>query len=205
LPGWLVAVLTLVALLLALKILYVAAVAASIRVTRGALFVSTSRVRIHTALNAITMRPGGLFVDLGCGDGRALREASRRFGVMAMGYEVNPLAYGLARILSLRDRRVRIVFRSFWGEELKDADVVFCYLFPDVMERLAAKLERELKRGAQVISCNFPVPGWEPQEVLRPGSSRQRDPIYVYRIPAFPAVNFKALGAAEDCIERSAS
>ncbi len=204
-PGWLVAVLTLVAILFALKILYVAAVAGSIRVTRGALFVSTSRVRIQAALNAITMRPGGLFVDLGCGDGRALREASRRFGVMAMGYEVNPLAYVLACILSLRNRRVRIVFRSFWGEDLRDADVVFCYLFPDVMERLAAKLERELKRGAQVISCNFHVPGWEPQEVLRPGSSRQRDPIYVYRIPAFPAANSKAFGAAGDWIERSAS
>lgn len=198
-------VLTLVALLLAVKMLYVAAVAWSICVTRGALFVPTSRVRIRAALNAIAMQPGQLFVDLGCGDGRALREASKRFGAMALGYEVNPLAYGLACILGVRDRRVRIVFRSFWDADLRDADVVFCYLFPDVMERLAVKLERELKKGALVISCNFPFPGWEPQTVLRFASSRQRDPIYVYEIPAPPADNAKALGAAGNWTKRSAS
>jgi hypothetical protein len=65
-----------------------------------------------------------------------------------------------------------------------DADVVFCYLFPDVMGRLAQKLLRELRPGTRVISCNFPLPGWRHRELLYPESSIHADPIYLYQIPA---------------------
>jgi len=53
----------------------------------------------------------------------------------------------------------------------------------DVMERLAGKLERELKPGARVVSCNFGLPGWNPERILRPDSLRHSDPIYIYRYP----------------------
>ncbi len=72
---------------------------------------------------------------------------------------------------------------DFWKTCLGEADVVFCYLFPDVMNRVAQKLETELRPGARVVSCNFPLPGWQPLEVLRPDSSLHGDPIYLYRFP----------------------
>jgi hypothetical protein len=99
------------------------------------------------------------------------------------GYEVNPIAYLVCRCKIVLFRLgSSVVYRSFWTEDLRDADCTFCYLFPDIMPRLGMKLGRELKEGALVISANFPVPGWRPAEVLRCTHSIFNDPVYLYRI-----------------------
>ncbi len=182
-PPWIVPLLVLFAVLFAAKILYVAFTGWSMRVTRGALFVPTHRVRVDAALDAVPMGPGERFVDLGCGDGRVLRAVRRRYGVEAVGIDVNLLACLAARLRNLGDRKVRVERADFWNRDVGDADVVFCYLFPDVTDRLARKLEAELLPGARVVSCNFPLPGWRPAAVLRPGPERHADPIYLYQSP----------------------
>jgi len=180
-PAWIWAFLLFFSILFAAKLIYVVFTGWSMPVTRGALFVPTHRVRIDAVLDAVPMRPGDLFVDLGCGDGRVLRAVRKRYGVRARGIDVNPLACLAARLRNLGDRNVRIQRADFWKHDTGDADVVFCYLFPDVMDRLARKLERELAPGTRVVSCNFPLPGWPPSAVLHPESSEHGDPIYLYR------------------------
>jgi SAM-dependent methyltransferase len=165
------------------KVVYVLATAGALPFTQGALFTSTAGVRIASFLDAVPMSDGELLVDLGCGDGRVLRAARRRYGVSALGFEVNALAYCAARLLSLRTRGIEIRCKDFWSVDFSNADVVFCYLFPDVMKRLATKLEAELLPGARVASCNFSIPGWNPLAVVRPESVRHGDPIYVYLMP----------------------
>lgn len=96
-PLWLIVFLILAGTLFILKLLYVLAFGWTLPVTRGALFVSTASLRIKTFLNAVPMETGELLVDIGCGDGRVLRAAHRRYGVKALGFEVNPLAYLTAR------------------------------------------------------------------------------------------------------------
>jgi trans-aconitate methyltransferase len=169
-------------ILFGLKIAYVLCTALVLPTTRGALYVSTSRIRISAFMDAVQMQPGQLLVDIGCGDGRVLRKACNRYGVRATGYELNLLAYLKARLLCLGLKEVTVEWRNFWTVDLSDADVVFCYLFPDVMWDLAAKLKSDLKPGAVVVSCNFDLPGYTPDRVLRPGNSLHNDPIYVYRL-----------------------
>jgi hypothetical protein len=65
------------------------------------------------------------------------------------------------------------------------------------MDRLARKLEKELRPGTIVISCNFPVPGWRHRELLYPESSLHADPIYLYQIPAV------SLRPSDSCMYRS--
>jgi SAM-dependent methyltransferase len=148
------------------------------------MFHPSAQVRVKTVLDHVPMKAGDLLVDIGCGDGRVLREAKRRYGVRALGFEVNPLAYALARIRTCGMEGIEVRLSNFWNADIGDADVVFCYLFPDVMGRLALKLEKELRPGTRVISCNFPIPGWRHRELLYPESSLHADPIYLYQIPA---------------------
>ena len=164
-----------------LKLAYVLCTAVVLPATRGALYVSTSRVRISAFVDAVPMCPGQLLVDIGCGDGRVLRQVRRKYAVSAVGYELNLLAYVKAKLLCFCRKNIRVRWRNFWTVDLSDADVVFCYLFPDVMRDLAAKLKADLKPGAVVVSCNFHLPGCSPERVLRPGNSLHNDPIYLYR------------------------
>lgn len=166
--------------LFGLKMVFVLCTALALPETGGALYVSTSRVRISAFMEAVPMKPGELLVDIGCGDGRVLRQAGKLAGVRALGYELNPLVYLKARCLCLGRKNIEIKRRDFWGEDLSGADVIFCYLFPDVMGKLSAKLKAELRPGTRIVSCNFPMPGFAPRHILRPGGSLHNDPIYIY-------------------------
>jgi len=183
-PTWIIIVFIVIGGLIAFKMLFAFSIVSVFPITHGAMFHPSARVRVRTFLDHVPMKIGDLLVDIGCGDGRVLREAKRRYGVRALGFEVNPLAYALARIRTLGMEGIEVRLSNFWNVNIRDADVVFCYLFPDVMERLAQKLEAELRSGTRVISCNFPLPGWRHSEVLYPDSSLHGDPIYLYQFPA---------------------
>jgi len=77
--------------LFTLKITYVLCTAIVLPVTQGAMYVSTSQVRISSFIQAVPMSPGQLLIDLGCGDGRVLRQVQKAYGARTIGYEVNPL------------------------------------------------------------------------------------------------------------------
>ncbi len=168
--------------LFCLKIIYALSIALVLPITRGALYVSTSRAKIAAFINAVPMKADQMLVDLGCGDGRVLREAHKRYGVRTVGYEINPLAYLKARLFSIGLNKIKIRRQNFWKADLSEADVVFCYLYPDVMKRLAAKLFAGLKPGAIVVSSNFTLPGCVPCRILRLESSRHNDPMYIYQL-----------------------
>lgn len=180
-PAWIWIFIIVAGGLFGLKIVYVLCTSAVLPITQGALYVSTSRVRIDAVLEEIPMAPGELLVDLGCGDGRVIRKAVRRNTVRAIGYEVNLMAYLRARLTCFNLKDVQIKWGNFWHADLSRADVVFCYLFPDVMQRLSDKLKSELKPGARIVSCNFRLPGFQSAKILRPGNSLHNDPIFFYR------------------------
>ena len=168
--------------LFGLKVIYVLSIALVLPITQGALYVSTSRTKISAFINAVPMKAGQTLVDLGCGDGRVLREVQKRYGVRTIGYEINPLAYLIARLFSIGRSKIKIKHQNFWEADLSGVDVVFCYLYPDVMKKLAAKFKSGLKPGAIVVSSNFPLPEHIPDKILRPQGRLDNDPIYVYHL-----------------------
>ena len=180
---WIIIALIIIGILVVGKLLFAFALVSVFPITQGAMFHPSARIRVRTFLDHVPMKAGELLIDVGCGDGRVLRAAQQRYGVRALGFEVNPIAYALARIRTFGMEGVYVRLGNFWKANVGDADVVFCYLFPDVMERLAGKLAAELRPGTRVVSCNFPFPGWRHREVVYPESSLYADPIYIYQLP----------------------
>ena len=136
------------------KVLYLFATAGALPMTQGAVFTSTAGVRIRSFLDAVPMNGNELLVDLGCGDGRVLRAAQRRYGVRALGFEVNALAYCLARVLSFPMKGVQIRCKNFWSENLQDADVVLIMNSHKSHRGLAVgKLAQKSKKPLIFIDC----------------------------------------------------
>ncbi|MBM4128597.1 MAG: hypothetical protein FJ243_00595 [Nitrospira sp.] len=141
--GIIVVALLVLVVLTTLVILFAILTSISSFKTKGAVFTTTHRSKIKEILEVVPMNPGEILYDLGCGDGRFLIAAMRRYKVRAIGLEINPWAYFLSRVRALFSGvHVSIHFQDFWKEDLRDADIVFCYLFPDVMLRLREKLSR---------------------------------------------------------------
>ena len=105
--------------------------------------------------------PDDVVYDLGCGDGRILIAAARRYHARAVGIEIDPLRYlwcqFLITILGQRDR-IRIVFGNLFNQDLSEADVVMCYLMPDALTKLEKKFRQELRSGTRVVSNRFIFP-----------------------------------------------
>ncbi len=151
--------------------------------TGGAMFVPTPKVMVKMIMDSVDFSRFEDIRELGSGDGRFMAAVEKRYGRKVRGYEVNPIAYLVCRLrIALMHLGSTVAYRSFWTEDLRGADCAFCYLFPDVMPRLGAKLGQELEEGAIVISANFPVPGWRHEEVLRCSHAVFNDPVYLYRI-----------------------
>ena len=179
--GWVLASLIVIGGMFMLKIVYALSIAVTLPLTQGALFVSTSRPKLGAVFDLLSPAPGSLLIDLGCGDGRILRYASLQYNAKAIGYEVNPLAFCIARLFCGFNNNIDVLWRNFWSADVSKADLIFCYLYPDVMSRLAHKLRAEAKPGAMVISFNFKLPGWTPVRVMQIARARHNDPIYIYK------------------------
>ncbi len=103
--------------------------------------------------------PGKQVIDLGSGAGRLLFLAASR-GAVAHGYELNPFLVWWTRLVArLRglSSRVTVERASIYSADVSKADVVFTFLFPGPMERLAPVLFKTMKPGATLVSYTFSI------------------------------------------------
>jgi len=136
----------------------------------GAPFVPTKNAPADAMIRLAGIKKGDTIYDLGSGNGKLLLLAARK-GAKAIGYEINPI---LVLLSNLRGARTK--WKNFWGADIHDADVIFIYLLPWKMKRLADKLKRELKPGATVVSNSFIFPGWK---IVRQDAANH---VYVFRV-----------------------
>lgn len=136
-------------------------------------FVPVPRAVLSDIAAFADVRDSDIVYDLGCGDGRVLLALFKQCPhTRYVGIENAWSAYLLALARSLRAKGDRFCIRraDFFKEDLREATIVFVYLYPKVLDALLPKLESELKPGARVISCDFRFQGREPQKTANVGS-----------------------------------
>jgi SAM-dependent methyltransferase len=125
---------------------------------RGAPWVPTTMNTVRKMLTMAEVGPGDTVYDLGCGDGRTIITAARKYGARAVGVEIDPFRYVwcqfLITVLGLRDR-VRVEFGDFFNQDLSEANVVTCYLLQKTNNKLENKFRNELASGTRVVSNTF--------------------------------------------------
>lgn len=142
---------------------------------------------VERMLTMADVKPGEMVYDLGCGDGRIVITAATKFGARAVGIEIRRDIYEqtLARVAALGlSERVRIVHGDALKTDLTPADVVTLYLLTSSNERLRPILEAELKPGARVVSHDFEIRGWKPEQVEKMMVEGRPHMIYAYRMGA---------------------
>lgn len=128
------------------------------------------------------IKPREVLLDLGCGDGRIIINASRHFGAQTIGYEIALLPYILCyfKILLYRQfHNVKLKFRNFYKQDFSKADIITAFLSPRAMEKLESKVLKELKPGARFISYVFKFPNWKPVLIDKPNPKDLA--IYLYQ------------------------
>lgn len=143
---------------------------------------STNRV-VQKMISVAKLKPKETVYDLGCGDGRLLLAAEKKANVKAIGFEIAPLVFFLAFLRKWIARsKAQIRFKSFFSSNLRRANVIFCYLIPNVMPRLAEKIKKECRKGTRIVSNTFHIPGLKPYRIFAKDPAKGTPTIYVYKI-----------------------
>lgn len=142
---------------------------------------------VEKMLEAASLKPGETLYDLGCGDGRILLRAVKKYKVKAVGIEISSVlaekAAQEARKKGLQDQ-VKIVHGDFMKTDLSAANVVTLYLAPAANETLRPNLERELRPKTRVVSYDYPIDGWTPINTWETsGHLGDVHTIYLYEVP----------------------
>jgi tRNA A58 N-methylase Trm61 len=149
-------------------------------------YVASPARAVELMLEMAKIKPGETVYDLGSGDGRIVIAAAGKYKAKAMGIEISPrlVASATAEIerAKLTDQ-ARVVEGDVFQADLTGADVVTIYLDTQSNQKLKPRLERFLKRGARVVSYDYPVPGWKATRIEKI-EGRREHPIYLYEIPA---------------------
>ena len=105
--------------------------------------------------------------DLGCGDGRIVITAARKYGARGVGIDLNPERIKEANENLQKAKvgdRVKFMVGDLFESNFSEASVVTLYLLPQVNAALRPQLWRQLKVGTRVVSHAFDMgPEWPPE------------------------------------------
>jgi len=132
--------------------------------------------------------------DLGSGDGRIPITAAQKFGIKAVGIDINPLrvkeANANAQKAGVADR-VTFLNQDLFQSNFSDATVVTLYLLPSLNVQLRPQLFKQLKPGTRIVSHDFSMGEWKPERTEQMEVNGAMRTIYFWTIPANPPANLR--------------
>jgi SAM-dependent methyltransferase len=146
-------------------------------------YVPTPMAVVDVMLDLAQVSKDDLLYDLGCGDGRIVVRAATRFGCRGVGVDLDPQRVTEARENAEREK-VSALTRFEVGDvfqfDFAPATVVTMYLLPTVNLKLRPRLLKELKPGTRIVSHDFDMGDWAPQEKREISRSR----VFLWTVPA---------------------
>lgn len=132
------------------------------------IFVPTPQDVVEKMLELVEVKKDDLVYDLGCGDGRIVVTAAKKYGCKAIGYDLDPqrVKESLENVAKNQvEDLVRIEQRDIFTLDLSQANVVTLYLLPSLNVKLVQQLEK-LKPGSRIVSHDFAMEGVKPDKVV---------------------------------------
>jgi protein-L-isoaspartate O-methyltransferase len=140
---------------------------------------------VDKMLNLGGLKRGEKMFDLGSGDGRIVVMAAQKFGANASGVELDNDLWrqSTEKIKSLGlEKTARIIHGDVMTQNYAPADLITVYLLPTSNDKMRPILEKQLKKGARVVSHDFEFAGWKPvkTETIDDDGEGRSHTLYLY-------------------------
>jgi SAM-dependent methyltransferase len=147
------------------------------------IFVPTPEEVVDAMLKVAKVTARDVVYDLGCGDGRIVITAAKKYGARGVGIDIDPQRIAEATANATKEGVTdRVSFRQadLFTSDIGEATVVTLYLLPSLNLKLLPKLMKELKPGTRVVSHAFDMGDeWPPEQTLDVDGRK----VYYWTIP----------------------
>ena len=157
-------------------------------------YVPTPQPVVDAMLKLANVKKGDVLYDLGSGDGRIPITAAKKYGVRAVGIDINPERIAEANQNAQKagvTNRVQFRQQDLFQTKLGKASVVTLYLLPDINVKLRPQLFKQLKPGTRIVSHDFDMGEWKPDKVLQVKGPTREHTLYYWVVPKKPPANFR--------------
>ncbi|MHC4394167.1 MAG: methyltransferase domain-containing protein [Planctomycetota bacterium] len=131
-------------------------------------YIPTPQDVVDKMLELAKVKKDDLVYDLGCGDGRIVVTAAKKYGCRAIGYDIDPRRVRESRENVENNKvahMVKIEQRDIFTLDLSRASVITLYLLPALNVELLPQLGK-LKPGSRIVSHDFDIAGIRPDKVV---------------------------------------
>ena len=136
-------------------------------------YVPTAPEVVDRMLQMAKVEKKDLVYDLGCGDGRIVITAAKKYGARGVGVDIDPKRIEEAQA-NLGEagpevaKRVRFITGDLFQVDISKATVVMLYLLPEINLMLRPKLWKELAVGTRIVSHDYHMgDDWPPEQTVR--------------------------------------
>ncbi len=149
---------------------------------KGSPYVPTKQRELEYILEECRLKNNLVFYDLGCGDGRIVRTAVKKYAVTGYGFDINPLLlmYGRLAIKFQKINNIYLIQKNIYDVDLSRADFIYVFLMPEFLKKLKEKFLTECKKTVVIVSHGFVIEGWENKYFKK--IPHTPFPTYFYRI-----------------------
>jgi cyclopropane fatty-acyl-phospholipid synthase-like methyltransferase len=121
-------------------------------------------------------------------------KAAQKFGARGVGVEIRPDLVQKARQNAQKagvSDRVQFLQQDLFQTDLRDATVVTLYLLPHLNLKLRSRLFEQLKPGSRIVSHDYHMGDWTPEQVVEVEGPRRIHALYYWVIPNKPPENLR--------------
>ena len=133
-------------------------------------FVPTPQDVVERMLDLAGVTNNDVVYDLGCGDGRIVITAAKKYGARGVGVDIDPERIAESTANAKKEGveiLVRFVQQDAMQVDVSDATVVTLYLLSSSNLKLRPILTKQLRSGARIVSHAFSMGDWEADQVDR--------------------------------------
>ena len=130
-------------------------------------YVPTTAPAVDAMLTLAEVKKTDVVYDLGCGDGRIVITAAKKYGARGVGIDIDPQRIAEARANAKRagvEHLVRFEENDLFLADIKEATVVTLFLLPQLNLKLKPKLLADLKPGTPIVSNTFDMGDWKAEK-----------------------------------------
>jgi len=164
------------------SVLVITIFASTMGIAQDVHYVPTRQKVVDAMLELANVTKNDVVYDLGCGDGRIVVTAAKKYGATGKGIDIDPQrikeANENAQSNGVTDK-VKFEQANLFESDVSEASVVTLYLLNSLNMKLRPILLEQLKPGTRIVSHAFNMGDWEPDKTIQVDGST----IHLWTVP----------------------